>query len=545
MSPKEKDLTISPSKLERVVLCPGSARMTKDLPWRDSAAARRGRALHDAMALLFSAGEVAWDKVRTNVGNNADCKMGDLSVLEEAFELGKSLLPDDPDTQIIIEQKLDLEFLGLSGGTPDFIFLSPKFKQAVLGDWKFGSGAVEDPGTNWQLKPYAAGIMAAYKDHGLTAIEPAIIQPGAFKRDDSMRSAVWNAEEIRGFVPQIRKAVTEAKMPNAPTIAGPTQCRWCDAKDTCASYKAYAAGKAEVKATADAREMAAITTDGTPITVEPKAPLEFPAVLINAETVAQAEEKKALILSMRVTDESTANAMGKLAKDARGLAALINKNREAIKKPVLDLGRQIDAAAKLATDPLEEAAKHADDQVRAWVQAQAAIAAKAKAEEERKQREAQEAADAAARESAKKEAEAQAALRAAAEAEERAANLKTKAARDKAMAEAAKQRAEAEAAQKAAEEQEQARLAAERNKRAAEASATAVEAPGKVAGFRNTTTVTWEIPDLTKVPADLAGVLLMPNAKVIDTMIKTGVISEAKHGAWIKIQRTADVARSR
>ena len=59
-------LTISPSKLERAVLCPGSVRATAGLPWVDSTHARRGRALHDAMALLFQAGDKALDKIKAS-----------------------------------------------------------------------------------------------------------------------------------------------------------------------------------------------------------------------------------------------------------------------------------------------------------------------------------------------------------------------------------------------------------------------------------------------------------------------------------------------
>lgn len=525
--------TISPSKLERAVLCPGSANATKDIPWKDTPASLRGRALHDAMALLFQAGDQAWPSVREAIASNKYCDPSkDVKQVEEALEWGRGLLPADDNAKILIEQGVDVEWMGLGGGRVDAMFISPKYSQAVLIDWKFGSGPVPDPATNWQMRAYGCGLLTSQKALDLQAVEPAIIQPGAYKKDDAVRSHVWSKEELRGFGAEIKKMVALAKTPGAPLIAGP-HCRgtFCDARETCPAFKAYEEGRAHEKVVVEQAKVATITTMGTPVEITPAEPMAFPMVVINAETVVRAQEMRERLLSMRVTDEHSANVLGNSAKEARNLINLIEKNREAVKKPVLDLGRAIDAAAKQATQPLNEAAAHADDQVRAWVQEQKAIADKARAEEERKQAEAQ------AKERAKAE-EAAAKGRAAQEAEARAATLKTKAAREKAEAEAAKLRAEAEAAERQRKEAEQAQIQAQ-------AAATAVEGPAKVAGFRNTVVVTWEIPDLSAVPKELQGVILMPNAKVIDTMIKTGVLNEAKHSAWLTIALTADVARSR
>ena len=525
-----KSITISPSKLERAVLCPGSANATKDIPWKDTQASLRCRALHDAMALLFQAGDGAWPSVREAIAANQYCKAeNDIKQVEDALAWGRELLPDDAGAKILIEQNVDVEWMGMGGGRVDAMFISPKYSQAVLIDWKFGVGPVPDPATNWQMRAYACGLLAALD---LQAVEPAIIQPGAYKKDDAVRSHVWSKAELHDYAKEIKDHVAKAKAPGAPLIAG-AHCRgtFCEARETCPAFKAYEANRVYEKVVVEQAKIATITTQGTPVEVSPAEPLTFPMVVINAETVVRAQEMRERLLTMRVTDEPSANALGHAAKEARGLINLIEKNRKAVKEPVLDLGREIDAQAKKATDPLNEAADHADDQVRSWAQQQKIIADKARAEEERKQAEAQ------AKERAKAE-EAAAKERAAQEAEARAAGLKTKAAREKAEAEAAKLRAEAEAA-------ERQRREAEATKLSAQASAAAIEGPAKVAGFRNTIEVTWQIPDLTAVPKELLAVVLVPNAKVIDSMIKTGVLSEAKHSAWLKIARTADVARSR
>jgi hypothetical protein len=545
MAPTQgKPLTISPSKLERAALCPGSPRMTKDLPWKDSPAAGRGRALHDAMALLFQTRGQGWDQVRKSVPANPLCKPEDIKQVEAAWEWGRELLPADAGTLTVIEQPLKIDWMGLSGGKPDAIFISPKFKQAVLIDWKFGSGAVEDPEANWQMRAYSAGVLSTWPEHGLQAVEAAIIQPGAYKKDDSVRSHVFTKDYLHGMAEEIRKVVAAAKAPDAPLIAGAAQCRFCDAKDGCSAYKAWAAKKAQAQEEQQQQAIAEITTVGSPVLVEPEQPLAFPIVVINAETVARAEALRTRILSMTVTDTASAQAMGQVSKEARGLINLIEKNREAVKKPVLDLGRKIDSEAKKATGPLNEAAEHADAQVRAQIQRDAKAEADRLAEEQRKQRAAEEEAVKARAEEQRKADEAAAAARAAQEASERAANLKTKAAREKAEAEAKAKAQEAAKLQAQADEEARKRQAAEHEAAQAQAAQVTTE-PTKIAGYRQTTETTWEIPDFGAIPKELLAVVLEPNKKVIDTMIKTGVLTEAKHGAWIKITTAASTQRSR
>jgi hypothetical protein len=546
MAPTQgKPLTISPSKLERAVLCPGSPRMTKDIPWKDSPAASRGRALHDAMALLFQTRGQGWAKVRESIPGNPACKPEDIKQVEAAWEWGRELLPADAGTLTVIEQPLKIDWMGLAGGKPDAIFISPKFKQAVLIDWKFGSGKVEDPESNWQMRAYSAGVLSTYPEYELQAIEAAIIQPASFQRDDSVRSHVFTKDALRGMAEEIKRAVAAAKVPDAPLIAGPQQCRFCDAKTACPAYAAYAAGKAEAKEQQQQLALASVTTDGTPVTVEPPEPLSFPVVVINAETVALAEDRKAQALSTKVVSADTAESAGRLSKDIRALANLIDKNREQVKRPFLELGRQIDAEAKRAMTPLAEAAAHLDAQVQAWVRTQEEAARKVREEEARKQREAEEAAARARAEEQRKADEAAAAARAAQEAAARAEQAKTKAAREKAQREAEEQAAKAAAAQRAADEEAAKRRHAEQQAQMAEVASAATEGPAKVAGYRQVTQVSWEIPDLEAVPKELLGVVLMPNAKVIDQMVKTGALTEAKHGAWLKITRETGVARSR
>ncbi len=406
-------------------------------------------------------------------------------------------------------------------------------------------GPVEDPEKNLQMMAYGAGLVNNCKTTKLTSIEPVIIQPEAWKKDDRVRSHVWSEADLNGFIPRIEGIVSKVKAPNAPTIAGPIQCKWCKAKEVCESYKAFSSQQKELKDMAEQTAMNSIKS-GTAVTVQPETPLQFPVIVIDEETIALATEKKALALSMRVTDMDTANSAGKLSKDIRGLRNLIDKNREQVKAPILNLGRLIDAEAKKAMTPLDEAAAFLDGQVQNFQRAEADKARKIQEEEERKRREAEAARMAAEAEERRKVEEAQAAARKAQEEALKAENFKTKAAQDKARLAAQVAQEEALKAAREAEVQRQKGLQAERDAQAAEsARLLAAQPQAKVAGYRNTVDVTWTIPDYSKIPQGLMMVVLLPNAKVIDQMVKTGALNEAKDGAWISILRTDSVARSR
>ncbi len=534
-----KELKVRPSGLERAFLCPGSVKMEEPFPWVDSPAAERGRKLHEAMALLFQAGEKAWDTIAKNPAITQE----EVVILKECHKLGMSQWPDDKDTKVLVEHQLDMGFLGLVGGKPDLFYVSPKFKTAVLIDWKFGVGSVEDPALNWQMRAYGLGILESSKTD-LIAVEPIIIQPSSWKADDKVRAHAWKKEELQALVPEIKRGVALAKSPQAPRVAGDIQCHFCKAKEVCAEYKVLAAQKKEMKDIKTEAGLQSIQT-GTKLEVLPDMPLVAPVVIMDAETIKLAEEKKALMKSMTVTDVDTANAVGKLSKDIRALHSLIEANRKKVKDPFFQFGKKIDAEAEKALAPLAEAAKFGDDLVDNWKKAEAAKAFAIQQAEEAKRREAEEAQRKAEAQERKKQDEADKAAREAQLALDRSATLKSKAARDKAEAEAKAAQERAKEAQRLADIETQKALDAQRRAKEAEDERVRASAPPpKIQGYRDKVDVTFQIPDFGKIPAGIINMVLLPNTKVIDQMIKTGAITEA-NAPWIVINREATVARSR
>jgi len=533
---------LRPSQHDQAILCIGSTQAQAPYGWTTNEAAERGKRLHDAVALILQTGEKGITKVKSNALILDD----DYAQVEECLKQATELKPADPDCITLVEYKMDLKWLGLTGGKADLVYISPKFEAAVVIDWKFGSGSVPDPSENRQMMDYSVGIKKEAKEkHGVEveSIEAYIIQPASWKADDRLRDNTFSGEELDSLIPVLEAEAQAVQQKDPPRTAGQEQCKWCKHKEKCPEHVAWKAIQDEAKATAKASEIASVVV-GSGITVTADDPLNAPVNLISQETVDKAQERLELAKSMKVTDGDTANAAGTLSKDIRKLTSLIEERRKDIKAPFWKFGQKIDAEARKATDPLNEAAKVLDGQVGAYMAAQKAREDARRAEEERKQREAEEAAQKAREAEEARQREAMEAAQKAKEAAERASQLKTKAAREKAEAKAAAELAKAQEAQRLAREEEEKRLQAERDADLAQASALSVE-PSKVAGYRSKEAVTWDIDDYGKIPKKLLHVVLQPNMKAVDLLIKQGKISEEKDGKWISIKRETVAARSR
>jgi hypothetical protein len=424
-----------------------------------------------------------------------DTTAGDAELIQQAH---RDFMLNKGEGVIGIEQEIPLDFLGLTKGRADLIQIDLDKGQAMIVDWKFGVSHVPDAQNNLQLAAYAAGL-AKGEASIRKAIEVCIIQPGTFAQDKRVSSYVYDMPTLNKAAALIKDVVAKANAEDARLLAGEVQCRFCPVKATCSEYAKFAGqlGRAQEKAKAIAL---ATVTEGEPVIVSSSVPLQSPVVVIGGEIVTKARDLLARIKTFKATDQLTANALGEMSKEARGLMKLIDDNRKQLKEPSLNFGRMIDAAAKGATDPLNEAANYADKQVSDYFK-----------EQERK---AQEAAR-----------QAQEAAQKAQEALDKASKLK-----------------EGGKAQKAAEAEAERQIEAARE---AQNKQQQVQVETKVGGYRLKEEMTFEIPDFSKIPPEFLSVVLMKNDKVINAMIKSGALNEAKHSAWLQIKRETVAGRSR
>ena len=507
--------TVRASGLGRALACPGSAQAEAAFPPSpDNPASARGRRLHDGMALAFRIGlepavkklEALWGEGYKQEPRPLGFTTGveaDLQAVRMVHEAVLHVLPDG--AVLHVEQPLDMAFMGLASGKPDLVAIAGK--QALIEDHKFGNGLVEDPATNPQLWAYAAGVCAA--NPGLEAVNLAIVQPGAWQPDQALREVTVTVDQVRTKAKELQAAVKVALQPDAPRVASKEACRWCRAREGCAEAKAMLAGVATAKAEVRQAELA-LVSDGTPIEVKLDPQLPGLVVVVSAELMSKAEDRLALAKEIKVVDESTANNAGALSKDIRGLARLVDEQRQAVKAPFLDACRRIDEAPKAALAKLKEADNLLQGQVTAWLREQQEVARKAQAEADALRRKAEEA--------QRKEQEALA----------KADRARTEAGRAKAEAAVAKAREAAMAAQ------------------LAEVTAPPVPvAPSKVEGFSSKEEVTVAIPDLSKVPAAWANTVLLMDERAVKALVKQGKLNEAKGEGWLVITRQQVAARGR
>lgn len=203
----------SPSTLQRLSLCPGSWRMTKDIPEpTQSDDAAEGTKLHEAVSTGNLDGLTA--EQQESVTACIDFKNALINqspgVVYDFSEMKVSVFDDDGETE-------------LTNGFIDFA-VTRDDGTADLVDWKFGRGDVPDANGNYQLAAYALGVM---QNFGCKSVTAHIFQP----RIHAHTSYTFtNAEAI---LHNIKFIINRAKSETMILSASDEACRYCRAASTC------------------------------------------------------------------------------------------------------------------------------------------------------------------------------------------------------------------------------------------------------------------------------------------------------------------------
>lgn len=224
---------ISPSKLSRIIACPGSVKLCRKIEQQKSnSAADRGTRLHEYVEKIV----------------NKETRLVDIQDLEERqqVEFAITTLENVLDQYEVsgseyTEAKLEIYSNEVSGidvkGTADFIFTG--VESLIVADFKFGHIEVNAE-QNTQLMAYAYGALKQFYYGDYTEYLPiyiCIIQPALEKCEvwetDSDTIISW-AKDI--MIPACEEALTS----EYPTITpGPVQCKWCPAVGLCPESHAF------------------------------------------------------------------------------------------------------------------------------------------------------------------------------------------------------------------------------------------------------------------------------------------------------------------
>jgi hypothetical protein len=220
------------STAKRVIACPGSVQLVRQMPPRPSSKyADEGTLCHRIMEAVLMDGRMPGEYLGDMLGE----AMVTEDVLERKIAPALTALNEiDPDGRMEYECEVTVSFgdalPGVFGSTD---MLGRIGKTAYVVDWKFGDGVDVEVEENPQALFYAAAAMrtpeAQWAFEGVDAVECVIVQPTA--RIPVKR---WQTTpgRVLAFERELFAAVKEALGPK-PTYSAGEHCRWCAAKPIC------------------------------------------------------------------------------------------------------------------------------------------------------------------------------------------------------------------------------------------------------------------------------------------------------------------------
>lgn len=219
----------SPSRLGRIILCPGSVSLCKGVPKQPTSPyAEEGTLLHGYMELTLN----AWPN-DPEITFDPDKEIDHMNAIADCMDyLLKHVDLSEDGVKIFIETRVAMQGLEEVNGTLDLAVLT---KTALnIFDWKFGRGVEVHAKDNPQLLSYLSGILNVFTRSGnplpkdfpmfVHVVQPRIsnFQWEEVKYADLMDHS-WKAE----------RAIRLSEGKNPPFNPGFEQCRWCDAAAVC------------------------------------------------------------------------------------------------------------------------------------------------------------------------------------------------------------------------------------------------------------------------------------------------------------------------
>lgn len=216
---EEKHHEFSPSRLDRIKLCPGSWKMEKGLPQEaPSPYAEEGTMLHERVAS----------------GNLEGLTDEQKAAVESCITFRGKLYDEYTNgamAKVFNEYKVsvhDGDGSLLTEGTADCIICRGGARRAVACDWKFGFTAVKEVSYNIQLAAYAAGVMEAFD---VDEVECHVFQPRIFAHSS------YTFRKREAIIENIKSIIAAAK--SDTMVLNPTEdsCRYCRARLQCPAFR--------------------------------------------------------------------------------------------------------------------------------------------------------------------------------------------------------------------------------------------------------------------------------------------------------------------
>lgn len=235
--------------------CPGSVRLTRQVPDADTPYAAEGRRAHaHAETLLKAALNYPVEIIPVQEGDDEEMSSAVMLYVNYCLALC------GPETSMMVEEPFTLAALNPPQemfGTPDFVAVTGRRLDVV--DFKYGRGVAVEVNGNTQLLFYVVGALLWWTmtrtsvpisvNEPLPILENAlakfddiwghIVQPRASHVDGPIRTVHITAQEVRDFVALLLLKAAATLDPDAPLHAG-SWCKFCPAQAFCPEIKRYA-----------------------------------------------------------------------------------------------------------------------------------------------------------------------------------------------------------------------------------------------------------------------------------------------------------------
>lgn len=236
MFPPEQHAKVSPSRLQRIIDCPGSFQLAQKYEGSSepSTYAAEGTRLHRATERYLQekmSGPVPADIVLDEYSVELDEEQ--CAAVDDCLDYLKNIIRTiEGPYKLYIEARVYLkeysEWLYECDGTCDIIIVTST--SIIVIDWKFGAGIAVYAAQNDQVYAYGAGALIEHGSQRLEAIEIHIAQP----RLDNFDRYIMSPEDIHNWInSRVVPGVKLAYGKNPPFNPGVKQCRWCPASNQC------------------------------------------------------------------------------------------------------------------------------------------------------------------------------------------------------------------------------------------------------------------------------------------------------------------------
>jgi hypothetical protein len=239
----------SPSRLTRIIACPGSVSVNEDLVSHRSSYADEGTLLHAVVEHCLDNDEYTLSSgTKTKFNITQEQKDAVQSVLDYVTSL-RLKYAQDTNILEVIEQHVSLkpyvkktacDFLEDVEGTLDYSMVIPSKSLIVIADWKFGKG-IEVFADSDQLKAYALGRLATLEDwQTYTHVETVIVQPRLYN-GETIKTETYTIKDLSTWLyGTLIPALVKANLKYPPFNPSEKGCMWCGIKNTCEYRRAVA-----------------------------------------------------------------------------------------------------------------------------------------------------------------------------------------------------------------------------------------------------------------------------------------------------------------